>query len=122
MRPSHAYSTQSWPPSSGSAGSGTAATSPLSPHWRFWQSPETVGIVKDDDVLSALYYVRGYLDSSWDPPSATHLEYLRQARAKLGAALEELARFESEQVAPLRARLAAAGVGLLPERPPLALP
>lgn len=89
---------------------------------RFWQSPETVGIVKDDDVLSALYYVRGYLDSSWDPPSATHLEYLRQARAKLGAALEELARFESEQVAPLRARLAAAGVGLLPERPPLALP
>ena len=89
---------------------------------RLWQSPQTVGIVKDDDVHSALSFVRGYLDSTWDPPSATHLEYLRQARARLAGTLEEINRFYAEDVETYRAAVGAAGVTLLPTSEPLVLP
>ena len=89
---------------------------------RLWQAPDTVGIVKDEDVLSLLAYVRGYLDSSWDPPSPTHLEYLRQARARLAATLDEVNRFYAGDVEAYRAKVDESGVTLLPQSQPLTLP
>ncbi|MFN7940314.1 MAG: hypothetical protein U0X73_01840 [Thermoanaerobaculia bacterium] len=89
---------------------------------RIWQPPGTVGIVKDDDVVTAIQFVQGYLGSSWDPPNPTHLEYLRQARAKLGQAIEELNRVYRERVEPYRAQVAAGGPQLLPALEPLPAP
>ena len=89
---------------------------------RLWQAPDTVGIVKDEDVLSLLAYVRGYLDSSWDPPSPTHLEYLRQVRVRLAATLDEVNRFYAGDVEAYRAKVDESGVTLLPQSQPLTLP
>ncbi len=87
-----------------------------------WQSPDTVGIVADEDVLSRIYYVQGYLSSSWDRPNPTHLEYLRQARVTLGKSIEQLNRFYSEDVAAYRKKVEESGPKLLPALAPLALP
>lgn len=89
---------------------------------RFWWPRDTVGITPDTDVMSRLYYVRGYLGSSWSRPNATHLEYLRQARQELDTALTELNAFYAQEVAAYRASLAAQNLELVPVLAPLALP
>jgi photosystem II stability/assembly factor-like uncharacterized protein len=87
-----------------------------------WQAPDTVGIVPEDDVLSRLYYVQGYLGSSWDRPNPTHLEYLRQARGILGKSIDELNRFFAADVATYRKKVEESGPKLLPAVEPLELP
>ena len=89
---------------------------------RFWWPRDTVGITPDTDVLSRLAYVRGYLGSSWSRPNATHLEYLRQARRELEAALADLNAFYAKEVEAYRARLAQEHLELVPALAPLALP
>jgi photosystem II stability/assembly factor-like uncharacterized protein len=86
---------------------------------RFWWPYDTVGIVPDTDILSRLAYVRGYLGSSWARPNATHLEYLRQARGALEAALNDLNAFYGGEVEAFRSRLAGERVELVPSLPPL---
>jgi hypothetical protein len=86
---------------------------------RFWWPHETVGITPDIDVLSRLAYVRGYLGSSWSRPSANHLEYLRQARQQLEAALSDLNAFYAKEVEAYRTSLAAQKVELVPAVAPL---
>ena len=89
---------------------------------RFWWPRDTVGITPDTDVISRLYYVRGYLGSSWSRPNPTHLAYLRQARVELDAALADLNAFYAREVETYRASLASQKLELVPALPPLALP
>lgn len=89
---------------------------------KLWQPPGTVGILAERDVLTKLFYVQGYLESSWDGPSEPHLEYLRQARSKVEAAVEEVNRFYAEQVGPFREQVRASGPELLPKLEPLLVP
>ena len=89
---------------------------------RFWWPHETVGITPDIDILSRLAYVRGYLGSSWSRPSANHLEYLRQARQQLAAALNDLNAFYAKEVEAYRTSLAAHKVELVPAVAPLVVP
>jgi photosystem II stability/assembly factor-like uncharacterized protein len=89
---------------------------------RLWQPPGTVGIQPESDVMTKLFYVQGYLTSSWDPPSEGHLEYLRQARTKVAAALEEVNALFAKDVAEFRERVRASGPELLPSVAPLVLP
>ncbi len=89
---------------------------------RFWWPHDTVGITPDIDILSRLAYVRGYLGSSWSRPNPTHLEYLRQARQQLEAALTDLNAFYAREVESYRTALAAQKVELVPAAPPIAVP
>ncbi|MEO7794732.1 MAG: hypothetical protein ABIV06_08160 [Thermoanaerobaculia bacterium] len=89
---------------------------------RFWWPRDTVGITPDIDILSRLAYVRGYLGSSWSRPNPTHLEYLRQARQQVEAALVDLNAFYAREVEAYRAALAAQKLELVPELAPLAVP
>jgi hypothetical protein len=86
---------------------------------KLWWPADTVGITPDTDVWTKLAYVSGYLLSTWDPPSAAHLEYLRQARLLLDAALAEWNGFEAKELAAFRARVAAQKIELLPAREPI---
>ncbi len=87
---------------------------------RAWQSPDlTKGIVADDDVLSRIAYVRGYLNSSWQKPSPTHWEYFRQARAALEAFLADFNRFFETEVAAFRSQAEEKGLRLLPPFEPM---
>ncbi|MGH7569514.1 MAG: WD40/YVTN/BNR-like repeat-containing protein [Gemmatimonadales bacterium] len=88
---------------------------------RLWQSPETKGIPPETDVMSQIFYAQYFVESSWDPPSPTQLEFLRQARAKLDALLTELNRYFTTEVAAYGKQVADAGVGLLPAREPLTI-
>jgi hypothetical protein len=89
---------------------------------RFWWPHGTIGITPDIDVLSRLSYVRGYLGSSWSRPNPTHLEYLRQARQQLDAALADLNAFYAKEVEAYRIALAAQHLELVPAVAPLATP
>jgi len=88
---------------------------------KLWQSPESVGIVGDQDVLSQIETTQQNLDSSWDRPSPNHLTLLRQAREKLAVFLGELERFYDGEVEGLRKKLAEQPVVLLPHYEPLKL-
>jgi photosystem II stability/assembly factor-like uncharacterized protein len=88
---------------------------------RFWWPPESVGITPDTDVWTKLAYVEGYLTSTWDPPSAAHRDYLRQARLALASALEEWNAFEVGEIAGYRQRVEAERIELLPVRAPVSL-
>lgn len=89
---------------------------------RFWWPLDTVGITPDIDILSRLAYVRGYLGSSWSRPNPTHLEYLRQARQQLEAALTDLNAFYAKEVETYRAAFAAQKVELVPAAAPISVP
>ncbi len=90
---------------------------------RFWVPGDTVGIVDDEEtVANRVHTIRSYLTSSWSPPNADQREYLRRAHATLSAALDALDAFEATAVAEFRARVAAEGVGLLGELPPMPRP
>ena len=88
---------------------------------RLWQGPDENGIQPPDDVYSKLSYVQNALTSSWDPPSPTQLEYLRQTAADLDRYLDDLNRFYATDVAAFRKQAAAAKIELLPEEPPIAV-
>ena len=84
---------------------------------------DTVGIVDDDDTAAAqIGRARYFIQSSWAAPNPTHLEYLRQARATLAAALDAIDAFYAGEVAAFRARAEEAKVDLLPALPTLARP
>jgi hypothetical protein len=84
---------------------------------RLWASPETKGIVAETDVLSQVFYPLFYIQSSWDPPTPTHLEFLRQGEARLNAYLADLGAFFDKDVAAYRSEVEAARIGLLAATP-----
>ncbi|HSF39743.1 MAG TPA: hypothetical protein VLT87_08120 [Thermoanaerobaculia bacterium] len=81
---------------------------------RLWVPYDIVGIVPQNDVASRLFYVQGYIASSWSPPSPSHLEYLSQAEAEAAQALEDFNRFFETVVAAFRKQVDEAGIRLLP--------
>jgi len=87
-----------------------------------WQPETTVGIVAETDAAAKVAYVQGYLGSSWDPPNATHLEYLKQARQQTASAIEAVNRFYLERVEAFRAKVEQDGPKLLPALAPLPVP
>jgi hypothetical protein len=72
-----------------------------------------VGIQPATDALSDLGYF-GYTLESTEPPSPTHLEYLRQAEVKVQAVLADFNRFFETDVAAFRKQVDDAGIRLLP--------
>jgi hypothetical protein len=88
---------------------------------RLWQAPEAKGILSETDVLTQIAIASGYVTSSWDPPSPTHLAHLARAEALLQGILAETNRMLEGDVASYRQQAAAAGIGLLPVQEPLRL-
>ena len=86
---------------------------------RLWQSPESVGILADRDVMSKVGTAMSQLGSSWSPPSPTQLATLARARTELEAFLVDLNRTFAEDVTAYRREVEAAGIGLFPAASPL---
>jgi photosystem II stability/assembly factor-like uncharacterized protein len=82
---------------------------------RLRQPENPKGLLPETDVDSKLNYVRGSLSSSWDAPTPAQLAYLEEAEEALRTVLGDLNRFFADEVAPFRAKVREAGIGLLPE-------
>ncbi|HVS04214.1 MAG TPA: hypothetical protein VMT16_15730 [Thermoanaerobaculia bacterium] len=79
-----------------------------------WVAPETKGIVPDTGVLLSELWMAGWaLQSSWDAPSPTQLQYLERARRLSDETLPRVERFFSDELEPYRRQLGERGVGLL---------
>ena len=81
---------------------------------KVWLPPDTPGIPPEKDAASKIFNVRYNVTSSMDAPSATHLEYLRQAEAEVAKVLAEVDQFFAKDVADFRKKVDEAGVRLLP--------
>ncbi|HEY8019606.1 MAG TPA: hypothetical protein VIH93_00805 [Thermoanaerobaculia bacterium] len=88
---------------------------------RLWPGADPKGIQPPDDVLTKIGYVAGALTSSWEPPSPTQREYLRQAGGELDRFLADFNQLYASDVAAFRKQLAAARIELLPEEAPIAV-
>ncbi len=86
---------------------------------KLWQSPEAIGILPDTDVQSWVGRGGFYIRTSFDPPTPTHFEHLRQGEAKLEGVLGEMNDVFAKDVAAFAAEAQKAGVGLLPVGEPL---
>jgi hypothetical protein len=82
---------------------------------RFWLPYDTVGLVDRDDLEARLLDVRTYVSATWEPPSPTHLEYLRQVEVDAEKAFADLDRLFTTDVAAFRRQAREAGAKLLPE-------
>jgi photosystem II stability/assembly factor-like uncharacterized protein len=80
---------------------------------QLWQPPEQKGIVGREQVLADATRALGYVQSSWDAPSPTHLDHLRRAEERLEAFRREAEAFFEKDVASFRDQVEAAGLGLL---------
>jgi photosystem II stability/assembly factor-like uncharacterized protein len=89
---------------------------------RLFVPPTTKGIVDDRTALSRVQLALFSIDSSWDPPDATQRVELQQAETAVAAALQEVNRLMTEDVAAFRKQVADAHVDLLPAESPLELP
>jgi hypothetical protein len=86
---------------------------------RLWLPYDTVGIQPDTDALTKVYYAMGYILSSSEPPSPTHLEYLRQAEVEVQSALKDFNHLFETDVAAFRKQVDDAKIRLLPEMEPV---
>jgi hypothetical protein len=66
-----------------------------------------------------MYYARGYVTSSWDAPSPTHLEYLRQAEVEVAKLLGEVNQLFEKEVSDFRRKVDESGLRLLPPYEPI---
>jgi photosystem II stability/assembly factor-like uncharacterized protein len=80
---------------------------------RLWQAPEVKGIVPRSHAFAKIQIARENLESSWDPPSAAHLEYLAQAESALAGFLADYRKLLDGDVAAYRKQAEEAGFGLL---------
>lgn len=88
---------------------------------RFWQPPDTKGIVAETDVLSRLRYVQRAIASHWNRPTPAQQAYLNRVEAQLRDVLRDFNRFFEEDVAAFRRRVRGANIELLPKAKPLKL-
>jgi photosystem II stability/assembly factor-like uncharacterized protein len=82
---------------------------------RLWTPYDAVGIQPGNDAATQAFTALGYLQSSWAPPSPTHLEYLRQAEKAVADTLADVNRLFAADVAAFRKSADAAGARLLPD-------
>ncbi len=76
---------------------------------RLWVPYDAVGLLDDSDLWDRIMTVRGYLTSSWEPPSPNHLEHLRQVEATITTALADLDHLFATDVAAFRRQAQEAG-------------
>jgi photosystem II stability/assembly factor-like uncharacterized protein len=86
---------------------------------KLWTPPDTKGITRDEHAMARLGAARGALSSSWGAPKPDDRRLLELAERDAGAALDALNRFTAESLEPFRARVEAAGIGLLAPAEPL---
>jgi photosystem II stability/assembly factor-like uncharacterized protein len=82
---------------------------------RLWVPYDTAGIQPETDALTKVYYTYGYVLSTWEPPSPSNLEYVRQAETAVQAVLADFNRFFETDVAAFRKQADDAKIRLLPE-------
>jgi len=82
---------------------------------RLWVPYDTPGIQPETDALTKVYYTYGYVLSTWEPPSPSNLEYVRQAETVVQAVLADFNRFFETDVAAFRKQADDAKIRLLPE-------
>jgi photosystem II stability/assembly factor-like uncharacterized protein len=88
---------------------------------RLWTPPKTKGIVAENDALSKLGYPMNALQSSWDTPTPSQLDYLTRAEAATREALAEMNKVFADDVAKFREEVRKQNVVLLPDAQPLEL-
>ncbi|HEX4963190.1 MAG TPA: hypothetical protein VF173_20330 [Thermoanaerobaculia bacterium] len=87
---------------------------------RFRVSPDTpIGVDRGEIVLEKVWFIVDTLQTSMDPPTPTTLAYFATAEKALDEYLIGFNRFYTEDVAAFRKQVAAAGLELVPEEPPL---
>jgi photosystem II stability/assembly factor-like uncharacterized protein len=89
---------------------------------RLYVPPGSKGIVDDRTPFSRVQSATFSIDSSWDAPDATQRAELQQAESATAAALQDVNRLLSEDVAAFHQQVAAAHIDLLPAEAPIALP
>ena len=88
---------------------------------RLWTPPKTKGIVAENDVLSRVGYPMNAMQSSWDAPTASQLDYLTRAETATREALADLNKLFAEDVAKFREEVRKQNLVLLPDVTPLEL-
>ncbi len=78
-----------------------------------------IGLPRDNLVMETVWLPVDNLQTSMDPPTPTQIALLERAERALDAYLVDLNRFYAEDMEPFRKRIAAAGLELVPETPPL---
>jgi photosystem II stability/assembly factor-like uncharacterized protein len=78
-----------------------------------WIPPGTKGLLRDRELYSKVQGLVGLIDSSWDPPNATHEARLTRMDADVKAAQAEVDALFAGDVATFKAQMTAAGIGLL---------
>ena len=102
------------------AKSGTALKTKLDAlEKRLWTPPNTKGIVAETDVMSKLGYPLNALQSSWDAPTPSQLDYLARAEALLAEVIADSNKLFADDVAKFREAVRKENVVLLPEYPPM---
>lgn len=86
---------------------------------RLWVAPETKGLPPASDVLTAVGEALDQVQSSWDPPGPTQVEYMRQGQALLEALLVDVNSLFAKEVAAFRQQAADSNAGLLAPANPL---
>jgi hypothetical protein len=86
---------------------------------KVWIPFDVPGIQPEKDALSKVFNTRGYVLSSMDAPSPTHLEYLRQAEAEVAKVLNEVNQYFDKDVADFRKKVDESGLRLLPTFEPI---
>jgi photosystem II stability/assembly factor-like uncharacterized protein len=89
---------------------------------RLFVPPGTKGIVDDRTPFNRVQLALLSLDSSWDPPNPTQRLELQHAESVTAAALQEVNRLLSEDVAAFRKQVAGAHLDLLEAEAPIELP
>jgi len=89
---------------------------------RFWHSDQLRGLLPDDDLESRIGTSARSIGSSWDAPTPAQISTLDRAEKDLKAALGDLNKFFSEDVAAFRAKARDAKVDLLADDGPLQVP
>jgi Sec-independent protein translocase protein TatA len=86
---------------------------------RLWVPYDTVGLQPETDVLTKVFYAMGYVLSTYEPPSPTHLEYLRQAEVAVQSVLADFNHLFETDVAAFRKQVDESKIRLLPEMGPV---
>jgi photosystem II stability/assembly factor-like uncharacterized protein len=88
---------------------------------RLWTPPKTKGIVAENDALSKIGYPMNAMQSSWDAPTSSQLDYLTRAETATREALADLNKLFAEDVAKFREEVRKQNLVLLPDVTPLEL-
>ncbi len=88
----------------------------------FWVPPKTKGIVAETDAYGKLQYPGSALESTWDAPTETQMQYLANGENSLRAALVAFNELFASDVQQYRMEVRKRDISLVPEVKPLQLP